>query len=169
MIVQDFPEARFNYRVAGVCLEGGHVLLNRVDHERFWYLPGGRVEILEASPTTLEREMREEVGVDVQVGRLLWVIENFFVFEGRPFHEVGMYFAMALPADSPLLDARRDHVGTEMGHQVITFRWFPLADLGRVHVVPSVLREALLDLPQCARHIVHRDADDIQMGRGAIP
>ncbi|PWK14352.1 NUDIX domain-containing protein [Tumebacillus permanentifrigoris] len=39
-------------------------------------LPGGRVDILEPSNVTIVREFAEELGVEVQVDRLLWVVER---------------------------------------------------------------------------------------------
>ena len=37
---------------------------------------------MESAGAALRREMREELGVHVTVGRLLWLVENFFTFEG---------------------------------------------------------------------------------------
>lgn len=35
--------------------------------------------------------MFEELGIDVVVERLGWIIENFCEYECKPYHEVGMY------------------------------------------------------------------------------
>ncbi len=51
----------------------------------------------ETSAETLQREMVEELGVAVEVGRLLWVVENFFDFEKRHWHELGFYYLMTVP------------------------------------------------------------------------
>ena len=71
---------RFNFRAAAVIVDDGYVLLHRAAHEDFWSLPGGRVEAGEASAATVARELTEELGpaCDARVGRLLWVVENFF-------------------------------------------------------------------------------------------
>jgi len=71
-------ETIFLCRVAGVAVVDDRVLLHRSEHDDFWALPGGRLEVGETMTEALRREMREEVEVDVEVGRLLWVIENFF-------------------------------------------------------------------------------------------
>lgn len=68
----------FMCRVAGVAVHDDRVLLHRSGHDDFWALLGGRLEVGETSVAGLRREMREELDVDVTVGRLLWVIENFF-------------------------------------------------------------------------------------------
>ncbi|MCZ8516105.1 hypothetical protein O9H85_27625 [Paenibacillus filicis] len=35
----------FNFRVAGICLENGHVLLHKAIDDNHWALPGGRVQM----------------------------------------------------------------------------------------------------------------------------
>jgi ADP-ribose pyrophosphatase YjhB (NUDIX family) len=96
--------SQLNYRVGGVCVHDGHVLLQRLETEKIWALPGGRPKIFETARDALVREMREEIETPVEVGRLLWVMENFFAHEGRHFHEIALYFVMALPADSRFRD-----------------------------------------------------------------
>jgi ADP-ribose pyrophosphatase YjhB (NUDIX family) len=55
-------------------------------------LPGGRVEALETTSDALRREMKEEIGQTIEVGRLLWVVENFFNLQGTPYHEFKVTF-----------------------------------------------------------------------------
>ncbi|HWI50236.1 MAG TPA: NUDIX domain-containing protein, partial [Rummeliibacillus sp.] len=66
----------FNYRVAGVLVQEGHILTHKSVNDSFWSLPGGRVKILEQAQYGLQREFQEELGVDVQIERLLWSVEN---------------------------------------------------------------------------------------------
>ena len=102
MITFDEDNVRFTNRIVGIAFDRDRVLLHRTDDMNFWALPGGRAELLEPSPETLVREMREEIGAKMQVDRLLWVAENFFTYGPRSFHEIGFYFLMHLPPDSPL-------------------------------------------------------------------
>jgi 8-oxo-dGTP pyrophosphatase MutT (NUDIX family) len=53
--------------------EHGRVLLCRLTYKREWDLPGGVVEVGEAPAAGLAREIREELGVAVDVGELLTV------------------------------------------------------------------------------------------------
>lgn len=66
-------------RLTGILVEDGCVLLvEEVLRERsHWNLPGGRLEHGETLRTCLEREMREETGLDVEVGDLLYVTDRF--------------------------------------------------------------------------------------------
>ena len=67
VIVFDVDAGRFNYRVAGVCVHAGHVLLHQAAGDDFSALPGGRPELGEDSRTALAREMHEELGVEIVV------------------------------------------------------------------------------------------------------
>ncbi len=87
----------FNYRVAGLAVDGDRVLLHRTEIDDWWSLPGGRVEAGESSPEALVREMSEEMGADILVRRLLWVAEVFFENAGVRHHELGLYFLMEFP------------------------------------------------------------------------
>ena len=54
-----------------------------------FYRPlGGAVEFGESTAETVRRELMEELGKEVVVKRRLGVLENRFVYDGRPGHEI---------------------------------------------------------------------------------
>jgi ADP-ribose pyrophosphatase YjhB (NUDIX family) len=65
-------------RVTGVVIEDDRILLldQDTDTGRSWSLPGGKVEDGETVAGALVREMREETGLDVEPGRLLYVCDH---------------------------------------------------------------------------------------------
>lgn len=65
-------------RVTGVVIEDDRILLldQDTDTGRNWSLPGGKVEEGEPLAAALVREMREETGLDVEPGRLLYVCDH---------------------------------------------------------------------------------------------
>lgn len=59
---------------------------------RFHRLFGGGVEFGERGEEALRRELLEELGVELGMARLAGVVENLFVFEGLPGHEVMLVY-----------------------------------------------------------------------------
>jgi ADP-ribose pyrophosphatase YjhB (NUDIX family) len=132
--------------------------LHRRNAEPVWSLPGGRVEHGEAAADAVVRELQEELGEHVQCERLLWVVENFFWQEGRPHHELGLYFLATLAADSALLFSTGPFLGIEQ-HAQLSFAWFDRSQLQRVDVRPSFLVRALAEREFQFEHVVHREPD----------
>ncbi|MBD9664252.1 ADP-ribose pyrophosphatase YjhB (NUDIX family) [Variovorax beijingensis] len=147
---------RFQVRAAAVILHAGHALLHRAPGDDYWALPGGRVEVGEEASATIVREMREELGEEVECGRLLHVAENFFDLAGRRNHEIGFYFLVSLAEDSPHLDKARSYRGIE-SHLDLEFRWFPISELAAVNLRPTFLPASLAADPLAFSHAVQRE------------
>lgn len=145
---------KFTHRTAGIVMRDNQILLTRGVNDAFWYLPGGRVELGENAKGALARELREELGIDGAVGRLLWVVENFFAFESTTQHELGLYFLVAIPPGRWNLDG--EFAGAPTGDNIV-FRWVDVEEIEKVNLYPSFLRKALRALPAETTHIVHVD------------
>lgn len=148
----------FNYRVVGIAIHQNAVLLHQGEGEDFWTFPGGRAEFGETAEQTLKREMREEIGAEVEVVRLLWFVENFFRYAGKQYHEIALYFLMQFPPAGKYLVQPGPFQGEEEGMK-LTFRWFPrqMEVLSNLPLLPSFLPTALQELPESVQHVVHRD------------
>lgn len=158
----------FFVRVAGVAVTRGRVLLHRMAGEDVWSLPGGGLRVGETCSDGLVREMREEVGAEIEVGGLLWVIENFFEhwpLSGTPttdlvaaHHEIGLYFEMQVPT---VVQDVETFAGTELAETSqeyrLEFRWVALEELSEFDVRPSVLLELLAAGPSAGvPHFIER-------------
>jgi ADP-ribose pyrophosphatase YjhB (NUDIX family) len=80
-----------------VVIDGDRVLLVRRANEPRkgeWSLPGGAVEVGETIDTAIAREVREETGLDVDVGPVVEVLDRIRLdSDGRPrFHYVLVEF-----------------------------------------------------------------------------
>ncbi|MGH2557551.1 MAG: NUDIX hydrolase [Thermomicrobiales bacterium] len=158
MISVDIGAVRFNFRVGGVCIDDGYVLVNRNPGDDWYYLPGGRCESMEATDQTLLREVQEELDVVVRLDGLLWVVENFFRMNERDWHEIAFYYRFALPDNCPYHDKMRSYERIESADGLtLIFEWLPLADLKTFTIFPDFLQEKLAALPASPEHIVHRD------------
>lgn len=66
--VRPWVDDRWPVSVKGVLAWSGKVVVLRNDRDE-WELPGGRLDATDASPeAALQREMQEELGLDVEVG-----------------------------------------------------------------------------------------------------
>lgn len=145
MLRFDSGNRRFNFRSAAVLIEQGHVLLHRSLKDDFWALPGGRVEFFECSSETVIRELIEEIGVETEVLRMLWLAENFFAYDGCDYHEIGHFYLVALNKDR-WIDLADEIECLEEGSDLV-FRWFPLEALGDIELEPKFLLHGLNNLP----------------------
>ena len=148
----------FSLRAVAIALHDGHILLNRCERDAYWFLPGGRCELLESASDAIRREMREELGAEVRVERLLWVVENFFEDKGLACHELGFYFLIDLGPDFAHYAPRKPFLGDEDGFE-LSFRWFPIDALHTMRVYPTFVRDALYNLPDHVEYIVHRETE----------
>ena len=157
MICFDEGGRRFTYRIVGVAIHDGMVLLHRAGNEPFWALPGGRAEMGETAEQTIRREIQEELATGVEVVRLLWLVENFFDHEGLSYHELGLYFLVRFPAASKPL--KQNAFESMDGDTRLHFKWFPIHEqtLFSLPLLPSFLATDLSKLPASVTHIVHRD------------
>jgi ADP-ribose pyrophosphatase YjhB (NUDIX family) len=155
---------RFNYRVVGVAIHDNAVLLHRADHDPFWTLPGGRAEHGETAEETITREMREELATTVDVVRLVWLVESFFDYEGLSYHEIALYFLIALPPGSAPLTA--DTFDSADASSPTRFRWFGIEPerLARLPLLPAFLPRGLANLPTSVVHLVQRDDERERTG-----
>jgi len=133
--------AVFNYRVAAVIVKDGHVLIHRQGTDSYWALPGGRVEVMEDSQSSIVREVKEELGLDVKVERLLWFTENFFDYNAKNYHEDFTY------STEPFYG--------EEGERLI-YQWVPVERLSEIVLYPEFLKSALLEIPLTLQHLIVR-------------
>ena len=84
--------------------------------EVYHRLAGGGIEHGELARDTVARELAEEYGLQLRVGRRRAVVENIFTFDGRLAHQIVLVFDAELcdPADAQferLVCADADNVG----------------------------------------------------------
>lgn len=108
--------------IKGVVLHQGRVLLLLNERDE-WDLPGGRPDPGEDHRTALIREVREEAGLEVEVGALL--DEHLFEVLPQRFVRIVAYACHldgAAPTGAPMPVA--------LSHEHLGLCWVPLADLG---------------------------------------
>lgn len=96
-------------RPIAICLfrHGDRILVGEdrdpAKDETFYRPLGGGIEFGESSRDAVEREISEEMGLEVDNLRYLFAIENIFTFNGAPGHEIVMVYDGEF-ADSSVYD-----------------------------------------------------------------
>jgi ADP-ribose pyrophosphatase YjhB (NUDIX family) len=134
--------------VGAVVLDGDSVLLIRRGQEPLkgeWSIPGGAVEIGEPLDAAVTREVREETGLDVDVGPVVEVLDRIRPDEdaARPrFHYVLVDFLCrprAADAALPRASARTPPPLTPSS-DADEARWVPLDSLAHYAVAAATIR-----------------------------
>ena len=74
----------FSYRVAGICVKNGKVLLQKPTNDTGCAFPGGHVEPGESFVRSAIREVKEETGLDIENPRLCG-IKQFYTKAGERY------------------------------------------------------------------------------------
>jgi 8-oxo-dGTP diphosphatase len=140
------PARRQRLAAYALLTRDDRVLLTRISarghHSGAWTLPGGGVDHGETPRDAVRREVREEAGLDVQVGALLGVHDVHFsgtAPDGRfeDFHGVHLVFAGTV-------DPGADPRVAEAGGTTDAVAWIPVAAIGSGEVeVTEVVGAAL--------------------------
>lgn len=149
----------FSYRVAGICVQNGKVLLQTTTGEdRSFAFPGGHVEFGETNAETLVREFKEEIGVDISVGELKWVAEVFFPWGSKPCHQICLYYMVdiqtpEIPGEG-IFPAKEHMEGRSFD---LEFHWVPVAQVRELELYPTNARELLSKLDEGVQHFVYQE------------
>ena len=138
-------EGKFKFRVCGILKVNDKYLTVKIQGNDFYCLPGGHVELGEDTDSAILREMKEELGYEVNIVKLVSIIQNFFKSkDDKVFHELGYYYIVE-PKNIDEVNLN-DYVITEndKGKLVrLEFKWFTLEELKEAYFLPAVLKNEL--------------------------
>lgn len=148
----------FSYRVGGILIHNGKVLLQKPKDDDYAII-GGHVSSMETTAETLKREYAEEIHASIEVDRLMAVSEIFFPWGKKPCHQICLYYKIhltdmnAIPLDGVFSGY------DEFDHQRVDldFCWVPLKELRNgLKVYPEELIPYILDEQESIVHFVSR-------------
>lgn len=117
-------------RVAVLVVRGGDILLVR--HEKngnsYWLLPGGGLEYGECMLDAVKREVKEETGLDVDVGEVVLIWESLPPDGSR--HGVNICFRSSVTGGE---------LRTQTDDRLREAAWVPLATLHTISMHPPLV------------------------------
>lgn len=152
-----YPERPF-VGVGAVVVDGNRVLLVRRANEPLkgeWSLPGGAVELGETLEVAIAREVREETGLEIDVGPMVDVLDRIrFDAEGRAMYHYVLIDFVCRPVAGTLACAS----------DAADVAWAPLMDLSQYGVA-----DATVSVIQKAFDRVRSEPWTSSIARGAPP
>ena len=147
----------FSYRVGGILIRDGRILLQRPKNDDYAII-GGHIASMETSAETLVREFREELHADIRVGELLAVGEIFFPWGKRPCHQIAFYYNVELcdPAQIPPEGVFHGYDELDNERIDLDFCWVPLEELKTATVYPTELIPHILSGEKEIFHFISR-------------
>ena len=145
-------KGRFNYRVGAIIIHNGRILMVKNNRAPYFYSVGGRVKFDDTCDEAVKREVKEELGVDLEIDRPVFLHELFFD-EGTTkehFHEVSIYFLMKTPENvEKIICASVDERGSRE-----ELCWIQIEKFGGYEAYPNFFATELMRLPTSLKRIV---------------
>ena len=140
-------EGRFNYRVCGIIIHDNKILAMHDERSPYYYLPGGRVQLNETVEEAMIREIREELEIDVNIIRPLWLNQGFFCEDvsKEKYHEICIYFLIDF-SNTNLLSRGNQFTLFENKNKHV-YEWLEFEQLEKEYFYPIFLKKEIFDLP----------------------
>ena len=126
-----------NAAKALIIKDGKMLAIKLKDEQDEWYImPGGGQDVEEILPETVCREVAEELGLQVEVKDLVFVIEGV---HGESFHRVDLVFLCEYRGkiENAVLQSDTYQVG---------YDWLDIKSLNTTPLYPSKLRRQIMNL-----------------------
>lgn len=145
-------EGKFNYRVGAIIINKGNILVVKNHKSTYFYSVGGRVHFNETCEEAVKREVKEELGIDMEIDRAVFFHEQFFNEKDSKehFHEISIYYLMKVtPKIKDIICSSLTENGIE--EELI---WLPIDSLENHVVFPRFFATELSNLPTSMKNIV---------------
>ncbi|MDL2287032.1 NUDIX hydrolase [Eubacteriales bacterium OttesenSCG-928-G02] len=146
----------FGFRSSGVLNQDGKILIQRGLNDTVYALPGGHVAFGETSAETIVREYKEETGADIIAGRLIWVDESLWSWDGKDTHTVCFYHLLSVDkANTMPLDGKFKSLKTNDSELLL--EWVDLTELKNIDLLPDFIKEKAANITDGIEHFVYRE------------
>lgn len=140
-ITIDIEDYKLNIRAAGVIIHNGKMLVHKNINDDHYAIIGGRVEIGENSADTIKREIKEEIGKEIEITGYIATIENFFEMKGSKYHEILFVHKVEFVNEE---DKKIEYTMKNLeGKDYLQYEWIELDKINQYPLLPAVMKEIL--------------------------
>ena len=140
-ITIDVDDYKLNVRAAGVIIHNGKILVHRNVNSDHYALIGGRVEIGESSVDTIKREIKEELGKNIEITGYVSTIENFFEMKGSKYHEIMFVHKIEfINKEDKKIEYTMKNIE---GKDYLQYEWIELDRIDEYPLLPRAVKDVL--------------------------
>lgn len=149
--VQDYI---LNVRAAVVIIHNDKILVHRNINSNHYALVGGRVEVGEDSVATVKREIKEEMGKEIEIIGYISTIENFFIMNGKKYHEIEFVHLAEFKEEKDKLI--QDTIKNIEGKDYLQYEWIERNKIDQVPLMPVKIQSVLKN-GKYPLHVINKD------------
>lgn len=149
----------FSYRVAGLLLHNGKVLLQKPQNDTAYAIPGGHVALGETNEETLVREFKEEINAEIRVDKLKCVGELFFPWGDKTCHQICLFYNVTLN-DKTTIPLNGSFWGTETLEDEsfkLEFLWIDIKDIESIELYPIEAKKYIAEGINQVEHFIYKE------------
>ena len=132
---------KLNIRACALIIHNNKLLVHNNVNESHVALVGGRVKIGESSEDTLKREIKEEMGKEIEILEYVSTIENFFDADDMPYHEIMFVYRVDFKNEEDKKIVETIH--NVEGEDELRYDWIDLDKIDEYPLKPDILKELL--------------------------
>ncbi|MFI3052949.1 NUDIX hydrolase [Streptococcus sp. 2018WUSS102] len=136
----------FGVRATGLVVQDEKLYLVK-SPEGNYYTLGGAIQLGETTKEAVQREMQEELGIDVEVGPLAFIVENQFSLQEKSYHQIEFLY-LVTPLSEPV-------TYLEEGASIRQCEWVAFADLENLDLNPAFLKTELVGWKGQLQHFIN--------------
>ncbi|AZR98819.1 NUDIX hydrolase [Streptococcus suis] len=138
----------FGVRATGLVIQDEKLYLVKSPEGKYYTL-GGAIQLGETTEEAVQREMQEEIGIEVELGPLAFIVENQFTMQEKSYHQIEfLYIVTPLSNPAPNL---------EEGNSIRQCEWVTFAGLEKLDLNPTFLKTELANWDGQLKHFMNKD------------
>jgi len=134
-----------NCRAMAIIKNEDRILFQKREKDKYWALPGGKISVGESISDTIDRELKEELGIsNFRIKEVCIIAEHFFEFNNEKCHQY--IFGQKVSVDKNEWIFENDEFKGIEDDKNLIFKWIKLSDLELVPIKPDFLGNSLRNL-----------------------